>query len=163
MKKKTLLAHLDRGGAEMEEALRDLSREVLTASGACGAWSLKDVLAHLSVSEDWTAEQLEGLARGDGPPSAEQMKKWAAEGLLDVESRNQVLYRASRFRPPDEVVGDVARTRRRLIAAVAALSEGRLDERHWFTATRTVAEAIEQIVEHAREHRVQALAELAAS
>jgi uncharacterized damage-inducible protein DinB len=162
MNKETLLAQLHHGGEEMEEALRDLSPEMLTASGVCGTWSLKDVLAHLSVNDDWTAEQLEGLARGEDSPSAAQLERWAAEGLMDAESRNHVLYRASRLRPAEEIVKDVARTRRRLIAAVAVLPEARLGERAWFTEPRTVGEAVAQIIEHAREHRRQAMAELVA-
>jgi hypothetical protein len=81
---------------------------------------------------------------------------------MDAESRNWVLYRASRFRPAAEIVQDVARARRRLIAAVAALPEARLGERAWFTGPRTVGEAVVRIIEHAREHRVQAMAELVA-
>jgi uncharacterized damage-inducible protein DinB len=162
MNKQALLAQLDHGGEEMEEALRDLGPEMLTASGVCGTWSFKDVLAHLAVNDDWTAEQLEGMVRGDGPPSAEQLEQWAAAGLMEFESRNRILYRANRFRPAEEIVQDVARTRRRLIAAVAALPEARLGERAWFTGPRTVGEAVAHIVEHAREHRVQATAELVA-
>ena len=162
MKKETLLAQLDHDGEEMEAALRGLGPGTLTASGACGTWSFKDVLAHLAVNDDWVAEQVEGLARGEDSPSAEQLKRWAAEGLMEPESRNRLLYRASRFRPGEEIAQDVGRARRRLIAAVAALPEARLGERPWFTGPRTVGEAVAQLVEHAREHRLEAMAELAA-
>jgi uncharacterized damage-inducible protein DinB len=161
MEKETLLARLDRAGREMDDALRDLGPETLTASGACGTWSLKDVLAHLAVNDDWTAEQLEDLARGVERPPAEKMERWTAEGLVDPATRNDVLYRASRFRPPEEVVREVARARRRLVAAVAGLPEARLDQRLWFTGSRTVGETVAHLVEHAREHRRAALAALA--
>ena len=160
MEKEALLAQLARAGEEMEETLRDLGPGMLTASGVCGTWSFKDVLAHLAVSDDWTAEQLEGLARGEDRPPAEQLERWAAEGLMDTESRNRILYQASRFRPGEEIVKDVAQGRRRLIAAVAALPEARLGQPAWFTRSRTVGEAMAQLVEHAREHCVLAMAEL---
>jgi DinB family protein len=72
------------------------------------------------------------------------------------------LRRASRFRPADEIVHDVGRARQRLIAAVAALPETRLGQRPWFTGPRTVGEALAKLVEHAREHRPGAVAELVA-
>ena len=162
MTKETLLVELQHDGQETEAALRDLRQEMLTASGVCGTWSFKDVLAHVSAQDEWTAEQLEALARGDPPPSAAQRAQWAAEGLMDVQSRNDVLYRASRFRPPQEVTRAVVGARRRLIAAVAGLPETRLAERHWFTGSWTVREAVAKVVEHAREHRIQAMAELVA-
>ena len=162
MKKETLLAQLDHDGEEMEAVLRDLGPGMLTASGACGTWSFKDVLAHLAVNDDWVAEQVEGMARGEDSPSAEQLKRWAAEGLMEPESRNRLLYRASRFRPGEEIAQDVGRARRRLIAAVAALPEARLGQRPWFTGPRTVGQALANLVEHAREHRAGAVAELVA-
>jgi hypothetical protein len=61
-----------------------------------------------------------------------------------------------------EIQRDVAQARRRLIAAVAALPEARLDERLWFTGPRTVGEALAYLVEHAREHHLEAMVELAA-
>jgi uncharacterized damage-inducible protein DinB len=162
MRKEELITRLEGDGEELRAALKDLKPEMLTASGVCGTWSFKDVLSHLSVNDDWIAEQLEALARGEQKPPAEQFEKWAAEDLMDTESRNLVLYRRHRFSSVDDVVRNVVAARLRLVAAVTALPEGRLHEQAWFTSLRTVEEALLLSVDHAREHRTQALSELVA-
>jgi hypothetical protein len=50
--KAALLAALHASRAELESVISPVPPERMTEPGACGAWSVKDVLAHLAVGND---------------------------------------------------------------------------------------------------------------
>jgi lipopolysaccharide export LptBFGC system permease protein LptF len=52
-----------------------------------GSWSVKDVLAHLAVENDWLALQLERRARGE-VKSPEELQRVEELGLADNQTRN---------------------------------------------------------------------------
>src|SRR5215467_713456 len=85
--KALLLAELGASRAELESVLSHIPPERMTEPGACGSWSVKDVLAHLAVENDWLALQLERRARGE-VPSPEELQRVEALGLADNQTRN---------------------------------------------------------------------------
>ncbi len=62
-----LIARLSASRAELESVVSHVPPERMTEPGACGWWSVKDVLAHLDVENDWLVLQLERRARGEVP------------------------------------------------------------------------------------------------
>ena len=62
-----LLARLSASRAELESVVTHVPPERMTEPGTCGSWSVKDVLAHLAIENDWLTLQLERRARGEVP------------------------------------------------------------------------------------------------
>ena len=85
--KAVLLAELGASRAELESVLSHVPPERMTEPGACGSWSVKDVLAHLAVENDWLALQLERRARGEGP-SSEELQRIQELRLAENQTRN---------------------------------------------------------------------------
>src|SRR5712692_2288812 len=85
--KAVLIAALRASRAELEPVISHVPLERMTEPGACGSWSVKDVLAHLAVENDWLALQLERRARGE-VPSPGELQRNQELGLDDNETRN---------------------------------------------------------------------------
>src|SRR5215469_4384793 len=120
--KAVLLAELGASRGELESVLSHVPPERMSEPGACGSWSVKDVLAHLAVENDWLALQLERQARGEGP-SSEELQRVEELGLADNETRNA--YYAQQHRDLDlTYVRDWdRRANERLLTALAELPE----------------------------------------
>jgi hypothetical protein len=147
--KAVLIAELGASRAELELVITQVPPERMTELGACGSWSVKDVLAHLAVENDWLALQLERRARGKGPNSQELQRNQEL-GLADNETRNA--YYAHLHRDLDLVyVRDWdRRANARLLTALAELPESRLLEPDWWTSGRALGSVFD--VDHDREH-----------
>lgn len=125
MTKAVLLERMRAGRAEWEALLAAVPHDRMIEPGVEGAWSVKDILAHVTVYEQWTADQLEAAARGetemavrpDIPPGADS---------FDTNERNAAYYTAYRARPLAEVAAWSREEYPRLLAAVEALPEGML-------------------------------------
>ncbi len=85
--KAVLIAELGASRTELESVVSQVPLERMTEPGATGSWSVKDVLAHLAVENDWLALQLERRARGEDPGS-EELQRNQELGLADNETRN---------------------------------------------------------------------------
>jgi len=90
-------------------------------------WSLKDLIAHVSAYEQWTADQLRAAARGEremvvraGDPPADQP--------YDMDANNAHIYAANRDRPLAEVLAEAPVAFQALIDAVEASPEDLLTE-----------------------------------
>jgi uncharacterized protein (TIGR03083 family) len=147
--KAILLAELGTSRAELESVIAHVPPERMSEPGACGSWSVKDVLAHLAVENDWLALQLERRARGETPSPEELQRNWEL-GLDDNERRNA--YYAQQHKDLDlAYVRDWdRRANERLLTALAALPESRLLEPDWWTFGRALGSVFD--VDHDREH-----------
>ena len=107
------------------------------------------MLAHLAVENDWLALQLERRARGEVPSPEELQRNWEL-GLDDNERRNT--YYAHQHRDLDlAYVRDWdRRATERLLVALAALPESRLQEPDWWTYGRALGSVFD--IDHDREH-----------
>jgi uncharacterized damage-inducible protein DinB len=115
MTKAMLLETLRARRAEWDAALAEVPIERMTEPGVAGAWSVKDIVAHLTYYERWFADRLQEQLRGDPyiPTALDFMG----------DARNDVLYEQNRERPLDEVLADSRATFQRLLAGVEAHSE----------------------------------------
>jgi hypothetical protein len=147
--KAELLARLNASRAELESVVTHVPLERLTEPGACGTWSVKDVLAHLAVENDWLALQLERRVRGE-VPGPEELQRVEELGLADNQTRNT--YYGGQHRDLDlAYVCDWDRqAHERLLVAVAALPESRLQEPDWWTGGRALGSVLHG--HHDREH-----------
>ncbi len=147
--KAELLAGLGASRAELESIVTQVPSERMTEPGACGTWSIKDVLAHLAVGNDWLALQLERRARGE-VPDPEELQRVAELGLADNERRNT--YYAQQHKDLDlAYVQDWdRRANERLLTALAELPESRLQEPDWWTYGRALGSVFD--LNHDREH-----------
>jgi len=147
--KAVLIAALGASRAELESVVSQVPPERITEPGACGSWSVKDVLAHLAVENDWLALQLERRARGEVPGPGELQRNQEL-GLADNETRNA--YYAQQHRDLDlAYVRDWdRRANERLLVALTELPESRLQEPDWWTYGRALGSVFD--LDHDREH-----------
>jgi uncharacterized protein (TIGR03083 family) len=147
--KAALIAALRISRTELESVVSQVPPERMTEPGACGSWSVKDVLAHLAIGNDWLALQLERRARGEGP-SSEELQRDQELGLADNETRNT--YYAHQHRDLDlAYVRDWdSRANERMLVALERLPESRLQEPDWWTSGRELGSVFD--IDHDRKH-----------
>jgi len=146
MKRDDILTVLRESRAAVEAALAGLSDAQLTEPGALGAWSVKDILSHLTA---WEAEAVTVLAkvrRGRKPGRI----PWAD---AEVDALNAKWYKENRSRPLDRVLADFRGVRAQMLRQVEAMSDQEIAEpRPWFE-NRALLEMIKsETFEHEAEH-----------
>src|SRR5215469_1189500 len=144
-----LLARLSASRAELESVLSHVPSERMTEPGACGSWSVKDVLAHLAVENDWLALQLERQVRG-AVPGPEELQRVEELGLADNQTRNTYYAQLHKDLDLASVRDWDRRASVRLLTALAELPEPRLLEPDWWTFGRALGSVFD--VDHDREH-----------
>lgn len=124
MNKQELLAKIEDEHTHFTSLIGDLSTEQLTAPGASGVWSVKDVLAHLAM---WTARCVTivfDAEQGQRPVDIDAvLDDWDALNAEDYESQKE--------RPLDRILADFHGTHRQLLRRLQAWKETDL-----FDATR---------------------------
>lgn len=148
MKIAELLKALEDARAGVEAALAGLDETQLRAANACGAWSIKDVLAHLTACE---AELVAGLAR---------IRRGQSPGKVlytdtEIQAQNELWQIENRDRPLEQVLADFCGVRGQLIRQLASLGDQDLNApRPWFQK-RTIADWVQdEIAAHDREHAI---------
>ena len=147
--KTELLARMRDSYAAFEALLAPLSAELLCAPGVNGEWSIKDILAHLTIWQERVSTQLEAIARGEESP----LDPIANDEQMHVF--NNATVAASRARPLSEVQADFRATVQRLSANVEAAGEAALFEPGRFAwldggtmATSIAGNTFEHYAEH---------------
>ncbi len=122
--KERLLADLRAERAAWDALLARVPAGRLTEPGAAGAWSVKDIAAHLTYYEKWLADRLHEQLRGESYTPTE----------LDFmgEGRNALIYEQFRDTPPDDILAASRRAFDRLVAGVEAHHEAFLVEPQQF-------------------------------
>jgi hypothetical protein len=121
MDKQTLLAQLRAERERLDAVLATMASERLLEPGAAGEWSVKDVIAHLTVYERWLTGWLQAARRGQLPaPSPVEDP--------EVDVRNRLFHALAAERPLDEVRAEARVVFEALLAEVAAVSEADLDD-----------------------------------
>lgn len=125
MPKADVIADLRAARHRLLEAIAGLTPEQMLQIGACGLWSVKDVLAHLVA---WEAELVTTLARLD------QYQQRAPHIVLieDLDEWNAEQYHLNAPRALDDVLADFAGVHRHLIQAIEALEERVLESNRQF-------------------------------
>jgi len=147
--KAMLIAELSASRTELESVVSHVPIERMTEPGACGSWSVKDVLVHLAFENDWLALQLERRVRGE-VPGPEELQRVQELGLADNETRNTYYAKLHRDLDLASVRDWDRRANERLLIALAALPEACLLEPDWWTFGRALGSVFD--LEHDREH-----------
>lgn len=158
MTKATFVSTLRADHQAWESALGDVSEERMTEPGVAGEWSVKDLIAHVTVYERWTNEWLEPALRGAAP-------EWdypEGEDTASLNERNARFYEENRARPLNEIQADAAGVHARLVGLVEQIPNDAIakDIREfappvgaYYREGTTVWEAIDgNAAEHYREH-----------
>lgn len=98
----------------------------MSEPGLEGAWSLKDVIAHISFYEHWITDQLYGVQRGE---TQMVISDWvpAAANTADMHQRNAVVFEHNHARSLDDVLAEAQATFVAMVEAVAMLSDEQLN------------------------------------
>ena len=124
MTKQELLDEVRQGRAALLDALAGLPDEAMLRIGVVGIWSVKDMLAHLSI---WQSELITAFSHLDRPEHV--------PGIVDIEDIdefNQEQYRANARRPLDVILEDFHGVHKHLIKAIEELDENTLNNARKF-------------------------------
>lgn len=118
MDKERLLTEMNASYERFEEALADLSaRQWLVASSEDGAWSPRDMVAHLTTALELLMVQIEAVAAGHAP-----MVNMINLSHADVEDATAEAFEARRKKTPQQTLGEFRMTYGRLRDAVEVTS-----------------------------------------
>ncbi len=142
MTKSELLANIRRERATLDALVASLSEAEMIAPELDAGWSVKDVLAHISVWEERCASWLETVARGETPERPE---------VQDVDDENARDYAAAKDAALAAMLAQSRESHAALLRSVEALAEGDLaDERRFGWPTWKMVSSNSD--EHYREH-----------
>jgi len=128
MNKPHFLGTLRRERAQWNELLDQVSAERKTQAGCAGEWSVKDIVAHITVYEQWLVTWLAAAKRGLLP-------KPSIVNSPDIDARNAVIFEANKNRPLQDVLNDAEQVFQQLVAEIESLPDDDLtNERRtaWF-------------------------------
>ncbi len=148
MTRRELLEAIQRGRAEFEAALAGLTQEQMTAPGATGEWSVKDILGHIAMWESRLVTTLYAIERGATP----KMFHTQAE----VDQANAESYAEQRDRPLDRVLSDFHAVHAQLLRRLETVKERDLTDpkRFEWTEGDPLAKLVaSDTFEHYAEHR----------
>ena len=135
---------------ELLSAIDGLSSDAMLRVGAVGIWSVKDVLAHITL---WQSELITALSQLDRRGIVPDIVK-----IDDLDDFNEEGYRINVRRDLDIILEDLHGVHKHLVAAVEALDEKTLTDTrkfHWLEG-----ETIEYLIAengylHESEHAAQ--------
>jgi hypothetical protein len=114
--KDELLGMVERGWAEWDELIARAEGR-LTEPGACGTWSFKDVIAHVTAYQRFGAELVGADVRHVEVPQ---------EIGLDFQRRNEWFHEQDRGRSLEDVLAEARQVHRALVERVRAMSSEEL-------------------------------------
>jgi hypothetical protein len=118
MTKTELLARIRAQRERLEATLAEVDDAHMTQPGVVGAWSVKDILAHIAVWEGRMVGWLAEILRGEVPEALAPGQTW--DGL---DQLNEQTYLENRDRPLEEVQAEFGASFRRAWDAVEAAPE----------------------------------------
>ncbi|HUS14404.1 MAG TPA: ClbS/DfsB family four-helix bundle protein [Chloroflexia bacterium] len=152
--KAELLARMHAGRAEWDALLGQVPEERLTEPALADGWSLKDLIAHVSAYEQWTADQLRAAGRGEREMVIRPQDPPADEPY-DMNANNARIYAANRDRPLAEVLAESPLAFQALVDAIEALPEDLLtgpDRVAWTRGGSLLDIVPEQSYDHYAQH-----------
>ena len=121
MTKDRFLSTLRSERANWEMLLSEVDGSRMTQPGVAGEWSLKDVIAHVAVYEEWVSSVLEELMRGET-----KTLESAQPEDIDMEKRNARFFKENQHRPLQEVLAFSDEAYQHLLVVVQSLPEEEL-------------------------------------
>lgn len=141
MKKSELVDRMRATRDEFESLLAELEPKKMTRSDVAGAWSVKDILAHIA----WYQREEADLF---GETGVEASSLWK----VSQDPRNEILFQQNRDRPLDEVLAEFQQAFDKLLAVVARLSDEDLNMPGRFPGTSVERPPWRVIAVHSFEH-----------
>ena len=123
MRKAELITQLNSENQAWEALLGEIGEERMDETGVAGAWSIKDVVAHLAAWRRRTVARLEAVGRGQPEPAPE----WPAD-LRDDDEINSWFHARDRGKSVREVLAESRRVFQQLVAAIEKLPDDALDD-----------------------------------
>jgi uncharacterized protein (TIGR03083 family) len=148
MTKQALLKRIQQERAAFEAACAGLTPEQMTAAGAMGEWSVKDILGHIAMWESRLVTILYSNERGVPPKML--------HGQASVDKVNAESFAEQRERPLDRVLADFHAVHTQLLKRLDSLTDRDLSDPKRFKWME--GEPLEKLVagdtfEHYAEHR----------
>ncbi len=116
MNKKEILSTLEESRKNFLKTLEGLPEEAMLQPGAAGEWSVKDILAHLSLWEAELIKMLFQIRQGEKPTSAQFSSK-------KVDAINAEWQAANASRPLERVMADFLAVRKQTIRQVQGFAD----------------------------------------
>ena len=149
MNRVELTEALEAARAKLDAALEGLNAEELTAPGAVGDWSVKDVLAHVTACDVDLLTNLGKVRRGL-KPGRTQLNK------AEVQAQNEAWYKELRDRPLERVLADYDAVHAQVLKAVQASGDKELAApADWLQGRPLYQYFVDEIVSHEDEHGVE--------
>ena len=123
MRKAELITQLNSENQAWEALLGAIGEERMDETGVAGAWSIKDVVAHLAAWRRRTVARLEVAGRGQPEPAPE----WPSD-LRDDDEINSWFHARDRGKSVREVLAESRRVFQELVAAIEKLPDDALDD-----------------------------------
>ena len=121
MDKATFIEGLRNERAGWEALLAQVGKERMLEPGAAGAWSVKDIIAHIM----WGEREMIGVCKQHALVGSELWN-------LPEDERNAVIVAEQRDRPLDEVLHEEEQVYAQLLEAIQALSDEDFNDSHHF-------------------------------
>jgi hypothetical protein len=123
MRKAELIAQLNSENQGWEGLLAEIGNDRMEEPGVAGAWSIKDVVAHLTAWRRRTVGRLAAVANGQPEPAHE----WPAD-LAEDDEINAWFHARDRGKSVREVLDESRRVFQQLVSAIEKLPDDALDD-----------------------------------
>ena len=124
MKKQEVLDEIRRVRADLLDAIDGLPDDAMLRPGVVGVWSVKDLLAHLTV---WESELITALSQLDRPNRVPEIVE-----IEDIDEFNAEQYRTNARRSLPAVLEDFHGVHKHLIKTIEELDDKTLDNARRF-------------------------------
>lgn len=118
MEKSELLDKLQEENLQWEALLDQIGLAHMESPGVNGAWSMKDLIIHLTGWNRWLVVRLQAANKGEPPP----LPPWPADLEKDDEI-NIWLYETNRHRTLADVLDESRQVFQQLLAVIASLPD----------------------------------------
>jgi DinB superfamily len=117
MEPEEFLDHINTSRAAWEAQMARVRHDQMTAPGAVGKWSVKDLVAHIT----WSEREMVGMLETRALVGSDL---WS----LTNDQRNEIVYQQNRDRPLGEVLAEAEDVYSRLLALVSGMSAAELND-----------------------------------
>ena len=122
MRRSELVQQMNSEQQAWETLLADIGEERMEEAGVAGAWSIKDVVAHLTAWRRRTVGRLEAVAHGRPEPA----HQWPAE-LHEDDEINAWFHERDRDKSVRQTLAESRRVFEQLVSAIEKIPEDSLD------------------------------------
>jgi hypothetical protein len=123
MRRAELVAELNSENQDYERLLAEIGEDRMDEHAVAGAWSIKDIVAHLASWRRRTVGRLEAAAKGQPEPAP----PWPAD-LHEDDEINAWFHARDRAKSVGEVLSESRRVFQQLLSAIEKLPEDVLDD-----------------------------------